>query len=75
MQLCHKFQKDINAASALSKFVGKAFITFEYQHYRAFILRQSDKNHKFITLNNKPLKITQAPKPNDVFWQNMKLSD
>ena len=65
-----------NPCFALSRFVGRAFITFEYQHYRDFFIREFDKDSGFLTFNKtKKTKISLAPKPNDVFWYNMKVTD
>ena len=76
MEMCHLIGGNNNACFSLSRFVGRAFVTFEYQHYRDYCLREYSKDSSFLTFNkDKHCMLTVAPKPNDVFWYNMKVSE
>jgi hypothetical protein len=73
MELCHVIGKEEDPCLSLARFVGRAFVTFEYQHYRDYFLRECDKNSAFLTFNrDRNAKVSLAPKPNDIFWYNMK---
>jgi hypothetical protein len=76
IDLCHLIGKDSHPSFTLSHFVGRAFVTFEYQHYRDYFLREFERNSSFLLFNSdKEAKISRAPKPNDVFWPHMRISD
>jgi hypothetical protein len=44
----------------LSHFIGKAFVTFQYQHYKEFYLREVEKDPDFFLINNKTIHIEPA---------------
>ena len=39
IEVCHLIGSDSHTCFTLSRFVGRAFVTFEYQHYRDYFLR------------------------------------
>ncbi len=57
--------------------MGKAFVSFRYQHYKHYILNQYNQDKDFFQVNGNKikLKLSSAPKPNDIYWKNMKVSD
>lgn len=56
----------------LTHFVGKAFVSFEYQHYRDYILRESDRDKNFLKIRKDySMKVELAATPNDIIWYNM----
>lgn len=63
---------DDSAAFNLSHFVGRAFISFEYQHYREYFMREH-KDYNPIQIDGKDLKLASAAQPSDVYWFNMKV--
>lgn len=44
LNLSYKYAMDRSACFNLSHFTGKAFISFQYQHYRDYFLRQYEKD-------------------------------
>jgi hypothetical protein len=75
INLCEQFALNDTPSFSLSKFVGKAFISFQYQHYRDYFANEYVKNPKFLEVCGKPLKISKTNQPTDIFWYNMKISD
>lgn len=71
IELSKKFALDNSPAFNLSHFLGKAFITFNYQHYRQYFLREAAKNKDFFKLNDTSIKISRPSQPQDVFWTNL----
>jgi hypothetical protein len=59
----------------ISHFIGKAFITFRYQHYREYFLREAQQDPNFFKLIERPIHIEKAGKPSDILWKNLKVSD
>jgi hypothetical protein len=59
-------------AFSLSHFVGKAFVSFQYEHYKEYIMgfKGTDK----LKIAGRPLKLGTAANPSDVYWFNMKIS-
>ncbi len=58
----------------LTHFVGRAFISFEYQHYRDYILREFERDHSFLKIRpDFPMKVSMASTPNEILWTNMKV--
>jgi hypothetical protein len=45
-----KFAQDSSMSFNLTHFVGKAFVSFEYQHYRDYFLREYERNNGFLGL-------------------------
>jgi len=61
----------------MSRFVGKAFVSLKYQHYKEYLLYRYERDHKFLRTNGNSvsLRISKATKPNDINWYNMRVSD
>jgi hypothetical protein len=57
----------------LSHFLGKAFVSFEYQHYAYAIMNYAAANP--IYLDGNLLDLRPATAPRDVFWENMNITD
>ena len=57
----------------LSHFVGKAFVSFQYQHYRDYFLEYF-KDASQLKIADAPLKVGSAVNPSDVYWFNMKVA-
>ena len=49
-------------------FVGSAFISFKYQHFREYILELYEQDYTEFQMKGKYLKISKAPGPTDVIW-------
>ena len=49
--LSKKFALDNSPEFNVSHFLGKAFVSFEYQHYREYFLRQYEKDNNFFKIN------------------------
>ena len=75
LNLCYKFAIDKSASFTLSHFTGKAIVCFQYQHYRDYLVRMHEQDDDFLKINNYKIKVSQAAKPGDMFWYNMKVSD
>ena len=56
-------------------FVGSAFISFKYQHYRNYLLELYNSDKQAIKMKSHHLKIEEAPFPTDVHWKNIKVTD
>lgn len=44
--------EDNSMSFNLTHFVGKAFVSFEYQHFRDYILREYQNNKSFLTMTD-----------------------
>lgn len=53
-------------------FTGKAFVSFEYQHYAYAILNHA-ANHP-IYLDGNVLNVKMAAAPRDILWENLSVS-
>jgi hypothetical protein len=73
--LSQKFAEDSSMAFNLTHFVGRAFISFEYQHFRDYILREFDRDSKnFLRIRpDFAMKVALASTPSDILWYNMKV--
>ena len=67
-----QFANDNSILFTLTHFVGSAFISFQYQHYREFILEQYEKDDEFLKFHGEYLKVEKASFPSDVYWKNIK---
>ena len=67
-----QFANDNSILFTLTHFVGSAFISFQYQHYREFILEQYEKDDEFLKFHGEYLKAEKASFPSDVYWKNIK---
>ena len=75
LNVCYKYAIDKSASFTLSHFTGKAFISFQYQHFRDYFLKEYAQDKNFLNFNGKSIKISSSSKPNDIYWYNMKISD
>jgi hypothetical protein len=73
IELSKKFSLDSGMAFNLSHFVGKAFVSFQYEHYKEFFLEYF-KDTDRLKLSDRTLKLGSAAEPSDVYWFNMKIS-
>jgi hypothetical protein len=57
----------------LTHFVGRAFISFEYQHFRDYFLREyyRDKQNFLRIRPDFPIEVELASTPSDILWYNM----
>lgn len=46
-----QFATDNSVLFNVTHFVGKAFVSFQYQHYRDFILEEADNNKNYLIFN------------------------
>lgn len=61
----------------MSRFVGKAFVSLNYQHYKQLLRYRCQRDNTFLRTNGNTvnLKVSKATKPNDINWNNMKVTD
>ena len=59
----------------MTHFVGTAFISFQYQHYRDYILMQDSTDDNFMMYNGIKLEVEVASHPSEVYWTNMRISN
>jgi len=59
----------------LTHFTGRAFVSFEYEHYKNYFLRRYQENENFLKISGKSIKIDYSNEPEDVSWENMIISD
>jgi hypothetical protein len=57
----------------LSHFVGRAFVSFQYEHYKEYFLEYFKDTDK-LKISDTPLNVGAAANPSDVYWFNMKVS-
>jgi len=50
INLNKKNSLDNSLSFNLTHFVGKALVSFEYQHFRDYILREHDRDNNFLTI-------------------------
>jgi hypothetical protein len=75
IELSKKYAMDDSPSFNLSHFIGKAFVTFQYQHYKEYYLREFKKNKNFFVINTKTIHIEAPAQPTDVYWHNMSVSN
>jgi hypothetical protein len=75
IKLCERFALEISPAFNLSKFTGKAFVSFQYSHYRDYFIQETLKDPNFLKISDKPLRVSRTNQPEDIFWYNMKVTD
>lgn len=73
--LSQRFALDNSPEFNISHFLGKGFISFEYQHYREYFLRMYEKDPNFFQINSSSIHIEKPVKPNDVEWSNLKVTN
>lgn len=52
--------------------MGKALVSFQYQHYREYILEEAERNVNFLVLNGARLKVHRVSNPRDINWKNFR---
>ena len=52
----------------ISHFIGKAFVTFQYQHYKTYFEHLYEKNPEFFKVSGKTIHIEKPARPKDVNW-------
>jgi hypothetical protein len=55
--------------------VGKAFVSFEYQHFREYIMQKYEDGSKKFMYGNNELVLSRATHPTDICWVNMRIDD
>lgn len=75
IKLCEKFSLEISPSFNLSKFTGKAFVSFQHNHYRDYFIKEYLKDPNFLQISGKPLRVSRTNQPEDIFWYNMKVTD
>lgn len=70
-----RFAQDDSMGFNFTHFLGKAFVSFNYELYCEYFEREYLKNSNFLELEGKPIKISRAVDPTDVLWFNLKLED
>jgi hypothetical protein len=75
LELCADFTRKSHQTYdfVLSHFLGKAFVSFQYQHYAFAVLNYHATNP--IYLDGNRLDLQPATAPRDVFWENMNVTD
>lgn len=75
VELCTDFTNKTHQTYdfVLSHFVGKAFVSFEYQHYAYVVMNYAESNPLY--LDGNILDMRPATAPRDVFWENMNITD
>ena len=74
LKLCYSYKEDQNFdySACLANFLGRAFVSFQYQHF-AQVLRISMKRHN-IKMGENTLRAVWAPSPRDVKWANLHIN-
>jgi hypothetical protein len=47
----------------VTHFLGKAFVSFQYQHYSEHLLQKYQEDHSFLKYGDNSLNISRAAKP------------
>jgi hypothetical protein len=70
--MSQKFAEDSSMAFNLTHFVGKAFVCFEYQHFRDYISRELARDKHFLRIRSDySMRVEFAATPNNIIWYNM----
>ena len=56
------------------RFLGKAFISFEYEHFRNYLLNLQERQPERLQLEGRQLSLSKAEHPRDILWFNLSLS-
>lgn len=75
ISMCQKFALDDTPSFNLSHFTGKAFVSFQYQHFRDYLVNEYQKDSGFLTICERQIKISKTNQPTDIYWYNMKVTD
>ena len=68
IELCQQFELNHYFGFVVSKFLGKAFVSFEYEHFSRLVYDRINKSAPF---KNHKLKAVIAAPPRDVYWENL----
>lgn len=72
--LCKSYAQDKSVVFNATHFVGAAFISFKYQHFRDYLLEKYSENRESYILKGHRLRITEATFPSDIKWKNLRIS-
>lgn len=70
-----QYASDNSVLFNITNFVGKAFISFQYQHYREYILEEADRDLNFLVFNGSRLRVSRVANPRDIYWKNLRHSE
>ena len=56
-------------------YIGSAFVSFKYEHFKDYILAEYERNPEDFTIKGKQLYIERANHPDDVRWENLRISN
>lgn len=59
----------------LSHFTGRAIVTFQYQHFRDYLIREYEDDPNFLQINENKISIRRANKPSEIYWMNLAITD
>ncbi len=68
MVLDGQFARDNSFLFSVTHFVGHAFVSFQYEHYKEIIRHIYESNPKALNYNGNYLKIEYASHPTDIYW-------
>lgn len=63
-----QFARDNSFLFSVTHFVGHAFISFQYEHYKEVIQKMYFDNPLALNYNGNYLKIEDASHPTDIYW-------
>lgn len=74
IEVSNKFaEKNYSSEFVIGRFLGKAFVSFEYQHFAHALIESIHETEKFSTF--KEIEIMNAPFPQDVHWGNLNIEE
>jgi hypothetical protein len=59
----------------LTHFTGKALVSFQFEHYKQYFIRKYEEDDEFMKISGKPVRIEDAPNPEDIYWFNLRVGD
>jgi hypothetical protein len=61
----------------ISRFVGRAFVSLRFQHFKQYLLEKYNDDKHFLRSNGNTvsMKLSPAKKPFDIYWNNMRISE
>lgn len=71
MHLTQNFITNQSLSFKATHFIGCAFISFKYQHFRDYVVRKYEANPAAFKLKGVQLRVTEATLPSDVNWENL----
>lgn len=75
LELCKSFCLERNLNWTLTRFLGVAFVSFEFEHYRNYLVELYQNNPSEFKINNKLLILGYAPKPESIEWFDLQIED